>query len=92
MDCPFKLEFEEEDDEIDPDEHEMMTNEEHKKPVVEGFALKQKKPLISKFDLKNQEENEKNLRDQYIKETTIDDDAPDLEEYDELEQTKQRLH
>lgn len=93
MDCPFPLEFHEENDEIDPDEAHMLQNEEDKKKEpVENFELKKKKQLISKFDTKVDNEEEKKLRDQWLKENTIDDDAPDLEEYDALEQNKQRIH
>lgn len=93
MDCPFDLELnEDEDGTSGNDETEMMHQEEHKKPPVENFKLNQSKHLISEFDSLERQKEEQRLREQWIKENTIDDDAPDLEEYDELEQKKQRLH
>lgn len=92
MDCPFSLEFKEETEETEQADDEMAENEEEEEMPEEDFKLKEKKPLISDFDTKRKIEEEKRLRDQYLKETTIDDDAPDLEEYDELEHNKQRLH
>ena len=81
MDCPFSLELSEDDEEEDEEE----------KKQEKANKLKESEPLISAFDSKLLEEEEK-LKEQYIRENTIDDDAPDLEDYDELEQTKKRLH
>lgn len=82
MDCPFDLTMNDDNDEEDKEE----------KKQEKPNKLKQTEPLISKFDTTAEEEEERKLREEYIKENTIDDDAPDLEKYDELENTKKRLH
>lgn len=82
MPCPFDLELKDDNDEEDQEE----TKQEKPK------RLKESEPLISKFDQNTTEEENKRLREEWIKENTIDDDAPDFEEYDELENNNQRLH
>jgi hypothetical protein len=56
------------------------------------FAINEKPPLVSKFVEKNACEAEETAVDKAYREVTIDDDAPDLEQYDELEAKKKRLH
>jgi hypothetical protein len=85
MNCPFDLELKEEDDDAANEEKKKQNDN---KPSV----MKESEPLISKFDMHTAQSEDQRLREEYIKENTIDDDAPDLEEYDDLEQKKQRLH
>ncbi|CAI2364809.1 unnamed protein product [Moneuplotes crassus] len=82
MDCPFDLGMNEAADEEDKEERK----------IERPNKLKEAEPLISKFDRATEQDEESKLREQWIKENTIDDDAPDLEKYDELENNKKRLH
>ena len=94
LNCPFDLNIDEEekDDIRDPDEELMKKKEEVKVKPVEDFKIPQKPALKSSYVEKKENEEERLLREQYLKENTIDDDAPELEKRDELEKKKQRLH
>ena len=94
LNCPFDLNIDEEekDDIRDPDEELMKKKEEVKVKPVEDFKIPQKPALKSSYVEKKENEEDRLLREQYLKENTIDDDAPELEKRDELEKKKQRLH
>lgn len=54
-------------------------------PPVDGFKIRPKDPLISEFMERASSEEDRRLRELFLKESTIDDDEPDLEKYDDLE-------
>jgi len=92
MDCPFDLEMPSDEYDEEVDETDISADEEHQKPPVDNFNLIESKPLISEFKTTEAEQEDQRLREEWLKENTIDDDCPDLEKYDDLEQKKQRLH
>lgn len=94
MDCPLDLTLPDENKDAaeDSDEDLMVEKEKPKPAPIENFEIKEKPPLKSKFveNAERAKKEEEELRAH--KEVTIDDDAPDLEPYDEAEAKRQRVH
>jgi len=90
MQCPFSLEYEEEEDALVDKDQEQMEKKKDVDPEVFSFEVVTKKPPQSEFD---EEVAAKQKADREIRERmrmTIDDDEPDYEKDDEYGRT--RLH
>lgn len=95
MDCPKEfindIPADDDDENYDPDA-EMMKQEKPAEAKVDFDFDIMKPPLMSDFVEKNKASAEEEKNQAHVKSNTIDDDAPDLEKFDELEAKKKRIH